>query len=216
MPARPRVSAVLLAAGRAERFGGGKLGAELLPGLTILARSLLGLLDEEAGLDGDVWLVGQAAVVGPWLGHLAGHPRLTLVESSPDGGQGDSLAAGVRALPAGDAVLVALGDQPFAAPTAVRAVLARHRRAPAQAAVAAGQDGRRMPPVLFAPHLRGELEGLRGDRGARDVLSSVGAATVEMGAGAWALDVDRREDLAALRTAAARDPIACGHAGMPA
>lgn len=205
----PTVSAVLLAAGRAERFGGAKLGASLGASLTVLARSVLGLLAPEAGLTGDVWLVGRRAEAEPWLAGLFGHPRVHLVEVHAGGGQGDSVAAGARAVPEGEAVLVALGDQPLAAPRAVAAVLARYRQG-AATAVAAACDGHRMPPVVFGPKWRARLSALTGDEGARAVLADARPALVELGQGAWALDLDRPQELARLREAAARDPIVCG------
>jgi molybdenum cofactor cytidylyltransferase len=216
MPTSPKVSAVLLAAGRAERFGGGKLGVELAPGLSVLGRSLLGLLDPASGLDGDVWLVGHREEIAPWLGALIDAPRVHVVEVGSGGGQGDSLAAAASAVPAGQAVLVALGDQPFAAPFATAAVLERHRGAPGEAAVAAALGGRRMPPALFAPSVRPALERLSGDQGGRVLLESVGAAAVELGEGDWAVDLDRPEELARLRAAAARDAIVAAHEAAPA
>ena len=207
MPGSPSFAAVLLAAGHAERFGGGKLGALLAPGMTVLRRGVLGLLCAEGGLGGDVWLVGRPGEVGPWLGDLADEPRVHLVEAPNGGGQGDSLAAGARALPEKSALLVVLGDQPLAAPGAVAAVLGRMRGTPGVTAATAASGGRRMPPVAFGAGHRPALERLTGDEGARSVLSAASPAVVELGAGAWALDLDRPEDLPQLRAAARLDPI---------
>lgn len=204
MPGRPPLAAVLLAAGRAERYGGGKLGESLGAGVTVVARTLLGLLALDAATLDGVWLTGREPELRRWLGPLGDDPRVHFVSVPAGLGQGDSLAAAARALPPGMDVVVVLGDQPFAAPAAVSAVLARRDEA---AAVAAMADGRRLPPAFFAAALRGALEGLGGDRGARDLLARLDAPAVTLDDGDWSLDLDRREDLTALRLAAARDPI---------
>lgn len=120
-----------------------------------------------------------------------------VVESERTGrGMGASLAAAIAA--AGDAGgwVVALGDMPCIRP----ATIARVRRAiegGALIAAPASRDGRRGHPVGFAASLRGELEALDGDRGARELLRRHGAtvALLRCDDPGIHFDVDVREDL---------------------
>lgn len=208
MPASGRapVAALVLAAGRAERYGGEKLGEALTGGESVLAHTVRGLLAPKAGVDG-VWVVtADRARAEGWLGGRGGlADRVGWVEVSDKGGMGDSLAAGARAVPAGWALAVVLGDQPFAAPAAVGAVVEALGRSGRPDAVAVAlRHGLAMPPAAFGPAWREELGRLTGDVGARALVGRGGTAVqgVELGEGAWALDLDRPEDLPALRAAA--------------
>jgi CTP:molybdopterin cytidylyltransferase MocA len=180
-----RVCAVLLAAGR-------------------------GLLAPGAGVDGGVWVVGRRAQAAPWLGALIGEAAVHWVEMPWGYGQGDSVAAGVRALPAGVGIVVALGDQPFAAPAVVGAVVGALKAAasPAGAAVATA-GGVRTPPVAFGPTWRARLEGLEGEIGARALLArSDDVMEVALGGGAWQFDLDTQDDRRTLSAIASEDAFA--------
>jgi len=200
MPDSPPVCAVVLAAGRAERFGGGKLGVALAGAETVLARTVRGALDPSVGAAG-VWLAARRAEAAPWLGPLA--QRVHWVEVEAGGGQGDSLAAAARALPPGARILVVLGDMPLSVPGAAARTVAALAHAPAGTrAAACVRDGVRMPPAVFAAPMRPGIEALGGDRGARALLGGAGVAEVDPGGGPWHLDLDRPGDLGALRQAA--------------
>jgi molybdenum cofactor cytidylyltransferase len=221
MPASGRapVAALVLAAGRAERYGGEKLGEALPGGESVLAHTVRGLLAPEAGVD-RVWVVtADRHRADAWLGGEDGlGSRVRWVEVSGAGGMGDSLAAGARAAPAGWALAVVLGDQPFAAPAAVGAVVEALGRSGRPDAVAVAlRRGLAMPPAAFGPAWREELGRLTGDVGARALVGRAGATAqgVELGEGAWALDLDRPEDLAALWAAAQAPGGAAGRAGRP-
>jgi molybdenum cofactor cytidylyltransferase len=82
---------------------------------------------------------------------------------------GASLAFGVAAAPEADGWLVALADMPWVRPETVAAVADLLRGGALIAAPARGV--RRGHPVGFGHSLISELLGLRGDRGAREVLS---------------------------------------------
>ena len=126
-----RLVGVLLAAGRGERFGGGKLVAPL-PG-TGVAVGVAALRNLRAALPDVV------AVVRPGDDVLAGvlaaeGARVVRAERAAEG-MGASLAAGVDAAGAADGYVVALADMPWIAP-ATMARIARcigtrcdHRRA---------------------------------------------------------------------------------------
>lgn len=168
------LEALVLAAGAARRFGGGKLladyrGRPLIEGALAAAfaagaRSVILVTGSDAGA------VGAAA--------HAFDRRVRLVHA-PDHreGVGASLRAGVAALP-GDAqgVFVFLGDMPRV-PAAVASALATALDAGALAA-APTFAGRRGHPVLFARALFPRLLRAKGDEGARAVLRALGAGLV--------------------------------------
>jgi probable selenium-dependent hydroxylase accessory protein YqeC len=185
---------VVLAAGRGERFGGGKLKAELAGRPLITWAVGTALL---SGLDRVLVVLGDGAENLAAL--LPDDPRLEiLVNPRHQEGMGTSLAcAAARASQAGAAVLaVLLGDMPLVGAPVLAAVAQAARTAPggAAAARAAGQRGH---PVAFAQRHFSELARLSGDQGGRALLERLGhgLALVEVPPQSL-LDVDRPLDLA--------------------
>ena len=121
------------------------------------------------------------------------------VNHRPEEGQGTSIAAGARALPAAaEAVVIALGDQPRLPDGLVATLLetfARERK-PIAAPVYRGTQG---TPVVFGASVFGELRTLDGDAGARAVVrrdpSRVAVVAVDT---PMPPDVDTPEDYARL------------------
>lgn len=198
------ISALLLAAGAARRFGSPKLTQEV-HGRPVVRWSAD--LLRRAPVD-DVLVV-----VAPE--HADIRDALTDVEvkfvvnDQADRGIGSSIACGVRALdPRTSAVLIALADEPMLSVDAVRSVVAcyeRERRGGGTGAagaliVAPRHAGTPGHPVLFDRAVFAELLALDGDAGARDVIRRDPArvAVVELGAPP-PLDVDTPADLANLR-----------------
>lgn len=110
-------------------------------------------------------------------------------------GQSTSLIAGLRALPANaDAVVVLLGDQPLVSTVAI-SNLEERRRQHGDAIVMTGYGKVRSHPVLFGRELFGELLGIGGDQGARDVIRrhSGDIAVVDSGEDAPPDDVDTED-----------------------
>jgi molybdenum cofactor cytidylyltransferase len=184
---------VLLAAGRGERFGGGKLVASL-PG-TGIALGVAALRNLRAALPAVV------AVVRPEDDVLASAlaaegARVVRAERAAEG-MGASLAAGVDAAGAADGYVVALADMPWIAPPTI----ARIARALEQGATIAAprHAGKRGHPVGFAASLRAELLALGGDEGAKRVLAAHRAALqlIDVDDPGVLRDVDRPDDLAA-------------------
>jgi CTP:molybdopterin cytidylyltransferase MocA len=209
------VTAIVLAAGRAERFGGPKQ-AEPIDGVPMVARAVRAARD--GGADRVLVVCGgpyEAAVraalgegggrgdsVAATLVRVDGGGLGDSVAATPvrvdGGGLGDSLAARVRAAPAGDDVLVLRADQPRVGPEAVRRVLAARPAAGAPrslAAVRASYGGRPGHPALLLARLRPRLLTLAGDRGAAAVLAAEEVALVPCDDVAADVDVDTREDL---------------------
>jgi len=179
--AEPHV--VVLAAGRGERFGGGKLDATCA-GKPLGHWVLDGVAD--AGLDPGTLVVGPGSV------HFAdGHPGWKLlVNPHPEGGLGTSLAlAAQAALARGDqALLVLLADMPLVTPAFLRELAAMPPPA------ATGQpDGHAGVPALLDRALMEKAAALTGDHGAGPLLA--GATLLDPPAG-MLRDVDTVEDLA--------------------
>lgn len=165
MTAPRRVVALVLAAGRAKRFGSDKLRHPL---------NGRPLGEHIAVTLAELPLAARLAVCPAARGDLfAPHGFEVIDNPHPEQGMGVSLALGAAraiALDA-DALLVCLADMPFVTVAHLDALLAI--RMPV---VATTCDGTRSPPAVFARELLHELASLAGDQGARHLLKS--AATV--------------------------------------
>jgi molybdenum cofactor cytidylyltransferase len=187
------VSGLLLAAGRATRFGSPKLAAPLRSGAD--AGTALGV----ASLRRLASVIANVIVVVRDDDELAQCFRregaAVVVATRADDGMGASLAAGVAALPVDRAVVVALADMPWIEPTTI----ARVADAVGNGAVVAApfHDGQRGHPVGFAPSLRDELLAVAGDDGARSVLAQHRASLVRIDVDDAGVlrDVDRPSDM---------------------
>ena len=180
----------VLAAGRASRFGGGKLDAPLhgkpLGLWALLAAQSLG---------------GQVCVVtGPqtpaFLDHAPGDWQ-HLSNPLAHQGLGGSLAMAARYAEARGAgrLLVMLADMPFVTGESLRAVLSATTRATVQAACY--PDGRLGPPACFGADHFGMLAALSGDQGAGALLRGARFAHGVAMAPRELLDIDTPADLAA-------------------
>jgi molybdenum cofactor cytidylyltransferase len=202
------VVAVILAAGSARRFGGGKVLAPLD------GRSLLGHVVETAARAGL-----RATVVVPPDPEVETAARTagaaTVTNPDPDRGLASSLAAGLGALPPrAVAAVVLLADQPTLPADTVAAVVAAWRTDPDRPWRARYDDGAGHPVVLPGRTWAAVTAG-GGDRGARDALSDLDVGEVRI-AGPRPPDVDRREDLEHLRArASGRAPGPAQIGGAP-
>jgi CTP:molybdopterin cytidylyltransferase MocA len=170
----------VLAAGRATRFGGGKL--EALCAGRPLARWAI---DAVAEAD----LPPGVLVTGPDSGLVAeGWQRL--INPQPGEGLGTSLALAARtAIERGaHTMLVLLADMPLVSAHYLRLLAA----APAPAATRQADGRAGVPALLDRPMLK-RAAGLTGDRGAGPLLAN--AALLDAPPGTL-LDVDTRDDLA--------------------
>lgn len=167
------VTGVLLAAGRAERFGGDKLLARFTDGPdagaaigVVACRNLLTALDDALAVvrPGDDALTRALAALDV---------RIVVAERADDG-LGASIAAAVSAAAATDGYVLALGDMPYVRPaTIVRVAAALTANA---SIVAPRYRGERGHPVAFSRVHRDELLALTGDRGARSIVERRRAA----------------------------------------
>jgi molybdenum cofactor cytidylyltransferase len=186
------IGGVVLAAGAATRFGGGKQLAEL-DGRPLLEHALSAMA--AAPVERTVVVLGAGAE------EIAG--RVDLQGAEPvicerwEEGQSASLATALAELGDAEAVVVTLGDQPRMAARAIRRVIdARGEGAAAVRATYGGDPGH---PVLLERELIDRLRDVTGDHGARNLLLSVHTREVpcdDLGGGE---DVDTRAQLDALR-----------------
>lgn len=165
-PRRPKVAALILAAGLSSRFGDGhKLLADL-EGKPVLRHVI-----EHA----------QASSASPILlvtGHraeevrAAAGPGVTAVHNpSYAEGLASSLRVGLNALPPGlDGVLVCLGDMPDVSSATIEALIAAFNPVEGRAICLPVTGGKRGNPTLWGLQFLPELLRLEGDSGARSLF----------------------------------------------
>ncbi|MES2919951.1 MAG: nucleotidyltransferase family protein [Verrucomicrobiota bacterium] len=174
-----RIGAVVLAAGKASRFGSPKQLLEI-SGETLIDRACRTAL--EAGCDPVLRLLGAHA--DKILERTCPAGVDTFVHAGWEDGMGSSLAAGVSRLmelcPELDAVFVLLADQPMTS-----AVLLDRMKADILTSSVVWCNG---PPALFARKHFQELTALQGDRGAKAIAANHHAAIVPFPDAAWDID----------------------------
>ena len=185
------VVGILLAAGSASRFGGGKLLAPLEDGTPLGVRALMNLI---TCVDSVVAVVrpGDAA-----LAHMLSD-RAAWVTVCPNAanGMGHSLAWAIRAAPLAHGWVVALADMPWIQSRTIASVVAALERD--AGLVAASHRGIRGHPVGFSRRYYGELASLVGDEGAKGLVRKHESELrlIDTDDAGIARDVDTREDLA--------------------
>lgn len=167
-PVRPRVCAVLLAAGASSRMRGQDKLLEDVDGVPLLR--VLGERLLQSGID-DVLCVlppkGEARAEV-----LCGLGLQTVVNGRAADGMGTSIATGIGALSEHvDAAMIVLGDMPDLSVQDVDRMLAAFDPTENRAIVrATGTDGTPGQPVLFGRRFFEALQELEGDTGARRVV----------------------------------------------
>lgn len=194
-PARPRIAALILAAGQSRRMGeANKLLAD------IGGRPMVAHVAEAAK-------ASQADPVVAVLGHEAGHVRAALAgrdilfAENPDYAEGisSSLKAGLKALPRGvEGVLVCLGDMPRVTAGQIDRLIEAFNPLEGRAICVPTFNGKRGNPVLFARRFFEEMEAVSGDVGARHLIGQAPelVCEVEMEDRGVLLDIDTPEALA--------------------
>ncbi|WP_415010885.1 NTP transferase domain-containing protein [Amaricoccus sp.] len=201
---RPRVAALVLAAGAGRRMRGADKLLEPVAGEPVLARVARAARQSQADETVVVLPPGATgrrdAVAG--LG-------VEVVEA-PDCAEGmaASLRAGLAAVQArADAVVVLLADMPEVGPRAIdRLIAAFDPEEGRELCRAVSADGTPGHPVLFGRRFFETLAALTGDRGAREVIRDAAEFVTEVateGQGA-VVDLDTPEDWAAWRAAQRR------------
>lgn len=176
----------MLAAGAGRRFGGAK---QLAP---LAGRPLL---EHALGLAATAPVTRTVVVLGSRADRILGQIDLHGTEPviCADWGEGMSapLRTGIAALGDTSGALVLLGDQPLVTIAAVIRVLSVFDRG--ERAVRATYGGHAGHPVVIGHEMFGAISRLRGDTGARGLLSK--ATEVECGDISNPLDIDTPADL---------------------
>jgi molybdenum cofactor cytidylyltransferase len=185
----PRAGVVLLAAGRARRFGRDKRLQRLPGGATVLAATLDAVC--RAGLPCRLCVHPRDAALAARLRRPG--VRVHLCRAA-DRGMGASLAAALRPRPCWDAVIIALADMPSVRPATYRHLAAAAAPASIVAPYCAGRRGN---PVAFGRRFYRDLARCRGDSGARAVVAAAGSALQRLVVDDPAIlrDIDRPRDL---------------------
>ena len=184
--------AIVPAAGKAERFGGGKLIANV-DGEPLLNRTLRSLLD--GGADIVVVVLAPGATFAT-VERLSDQRVRRVVNPNPDRGMFSSIQIGLAAED-GDPFLVLPGDIPFVQPATVAAVLAEARRT--GAIVSPRFRDRRGHPVAFPRRLRDGILKAEPTSTLNAVLKADAGARVELDVADQGIlrDVDTTRDLRA-------------------
>jgi xanthine dehydrogenase accessory factor len=186
------ISAIVLAAGQATRFGRCK---QLMPlgGKTLLEHVLGNLKQSKV----DVVVV----VLGDHADEIRARVRFDRerVVLNPDfaDGMSTSIQAGLRALPASsDAAMIVLADQPFVTSRTLDALVDEYRRT-RPSVVIPTYNGFRGNPVIVDRALFAEMMGIQGDVGCRSIFGDHAESIVKVAVDDRGVvtDIDTPEDL---------------------
>ena len=183
------ISAIVLAAGQATRFGRCKQ-LVLVDGKALLDRVLDNL---RASKIDDV-----VVVLGAHAEEIRGQISFdgVRVVMNPDfaDGMSTSIQAGLRALPeSAEAAMIVLADQPFVTPRTLDLLIDEYSRVRPMGLVPT-YDNARGNPAIVSRALFGEMMNLRGDTGARAIFGH-DVMTLPVDDRGVTMDIDTMEDL---------------------
>jgi molybdenum cofactor cytidylyltransferase len=159
------ISGIVLAAGKATRFGSTKQLFEI-DGKPLVQHAID--CATEAGLDEIVLVIGHDAARVAGAVVLPENARAIVNERYAEG-QSTSLAEGLRALdPSSEAAVVLLGDQPGILPGEVRELVAHFAETRSPVVRLRYRDG--PGPALLSREIWPEALSLSGDTGARELF----------------------------------------------
>jgi len=195
-PAKPRIAALVLAAGRSARMGAiNKLliGIDGKPMVRRVVETVLA-----AAVKPVIVVTGhEQAKVAVALAGLA----VTFADN-PDYAQGlsSSLKRGLAALPPDvDGVLVCLGDMPLISPADIGRIVAAFNPGEGREIVVPTSGGKRGNPVLWSRRFFAEMRNLAGDTGVKHLIGIYPDAVAEVETGDAVLtDIDTPQALAVL------------------
>ena len=187
----PRVTGIVLAAGKGSRMGRTK---QLLPfrGQTILECVVESAL--ASSLERVVVVLGhQVDILEPLL---KGKNVTVVCNPLYDSGQSSSLKAGLQSVAENsEAVLFLLGDQPLVTPNIIDLILSAYAASPSPV-VLPEFAGKRGNPVLFSRETFPRIHTLNGDCGARPLFNEYAGRILRVPVAdpAIQLDIDSEED----------------------
>jgi molybdenum cofactor cytidylyltransferase len=193
----PRVTAIVLAAGKSSRMGSNKMLADfhdkpLL--LTTVERLKASAVDEVIVITGHQHAEVEAALKGLPV-HVAHNPNYA-------DGLSTSLRVGVTAAKGSDAVLVCLGDMPIVQSSTIDRLIAAFNPTEHRSIVVPTVGGQWGNPVLWGQEHFARLTSLSGDRGARSLIGDLKSEATEVVTTDEGIlqDVDTPEALERLRS----------------
>ena len=190
MTASLNLHTVVLAAGASRRFGSPKQLVRF-QGQTLLQR-VLASANELTASSVTLVLGAHAAEI---VATLPPGRATLLINRDWEEGIASSVRAAVRALPgACDAVLILLGDQPLVSPAGLERLVNACRRHPRQI-IASRYSGITGVPAVFPRWCFNDLCELRGDQGARALITRFGDHVIGLAHPEAAVDIDEPEDL---------------------
>ena len=197
---RDRIAAVVLAAGRSERYGRQKLCDEVA-GEPMVRRVVRNALESQ--VDSVCVVLGhESEKTRQCLDVLKAHTALMTIENHRyDEGMGRSIAEGITAVTQwADAAMILLGDMPGIDSDGMNDVIAAYKRSNARLCFP-GEGTDHFHPVIFRRDLFTELEELSGDEGGRAIVQKhrQWAQVIPMRSRVSQMDVDTPEDLARIR-----------------
>lgn len=195
MSAASETAAIILGAGRSERFGPQNKLLHTFNGAPIIRRTVEAVLG--ANLAEVIVVTGHDADnVEPALAGLA----VTCVRNAtPWAGMGTSLAVGANAVkPGRNALFVMLGDMPKLKSSTLTLMLKDFNPTSGRDIAVPITEGRRGHPVLFGPRHFPQLCALTGDDGARQILKDhpERVQAVNVDDPGTLFDIDTPEDVA--------------------
>lgn len=194
---REKVDILIMAAGGSRRFGSCKLLANFrgAPLVNYALETALELSRTHPGIISSVNLVfgGHANEIGTFLESRCNQVRI-LHCPDWDKGLGHSLAFGVAQLPAENAVLVMLADQPLIEVADLEALLRGVEKNPEKIICAEFLFTLGVPAV-FPSHMKKSLLQLQGDKGAKALLMGESDRVVTIPISSAASDIDTPDDL---------------------
>ncbi len=162
------LSLIVLGAGFSRRFGDDDKLVAPFRGSTVLQETLNAY--SALQFDARILIVNESDGPVSDIGRKSGF-NISL-NADADSGVGTSIAAGVRDAPQSHGVMIALGDMPFLASDTVAALIDAFDASDRTKITAPAMSGRRGHPVIFPAVCCDALTALRGDEGARAVISA--------------------------------------------
>ena len=185
---------LVLAAGASRRFGSPKQLVRV--GGEALLQRAVGRATEVAGHAVTVVLGAHAAELTPLVRQSSAS---VAINRHWEEGLASSLRFGVSQLPGStEAVLVTLADQAAITTFDLRRLVSAWRRQP-DGVIAASYDSHTGVPAVFPSHAFPALLALRGDVGARPVLSQLADRVLRVPMPNAGIDIDTPEDLLKLQ-----------------
>ena len=183
-----KLGCVVMAAGRASRFGEDKLFA-VLDGRTLIERALDAVPDGRFERVCVVSRGGRAAALAEKYGFVS------VINDRPDLGASRTVRLGLDALGDAGGAMFLVSDQPMLSRESVSRLIDLFLRDPSRiAALASG--GTRGNPCVFPARFFAELRALTGDRGGSAVIRNHPEALVTLEVPARELmDIDYKRDM---------------------